>query len=564
VLRHLRWQLVVAVAGVLAIAALLLIVSSRSLDVRPAAGGQLVEAMVGPPATLNPLFASTEAEADLTALLFPGLTRLDSHGLVQPDLATWVLSPDGRTYRFTLRPGVTWHDGQPVTSDDVVLTARLAASDAIPVQKNPLVAAWRLAEVRKVDDRVVDIVLKEPFAPFLPATSLGLVPAHVLADVAPADLPRHRFSTIEPVGAGGYRILQPGGLDASGARLVRFDPYWSATGRPRPYLDELYFRFYPTRAAAREALGQRQVHAMGRVPPDTIQTLGSGAALYNAVEAGYTLIYLNPENVLFADPTMRQALSLGLDRVGLIQDPNLLNGQGIPAGGPIPPGSWAYAPDQKPPNYDPVQARRILEQAGWIDSDGDGVRDRDGKPLAFDLAVSSDPLAMGLADRVREDWAALGVDATVQQLDQQSMVNSLRNRTHEAVLFGVNLAGRDPDPYPLWHSSQIQGGDNFAGWNNPEVDRLLTEARQPDASYPAEVAHRQQLYAEFQSLFARELPAIPLFFPVYAYAVSDPTVGGVQLPQLLVASTRFTTLPDWYVRTERVLPGSAQTRRPTP
>jgi peptide/nickel transport system substrate-binding protein len=128
----------------------------------------------------------------------------------------------------------------------------------------------------------------------------------------------------------------------------------------------------------------------------------------------------------------------------------------------------------------------------------------------------------------------------------------------------VSLAGRDPDPYPLWHSSQIQGGNNFAAWNNPEVDRLLHEARQPDPSYPDEVARRTKLYSEFQDLFAREQPAIPLFYPVYAYAVSDPNVGGIQLPQLLVASTRFATLPNWYVHTERILATGDRTPRPTP
>jgi peptide/nickel transport system substrate-binding protein len=550
---HLRWQLALALAGAMAIGAVLVVVSSRNIQVRPAAGGQLVEALVGPPTTLNPLFATTEAERELTGLVYAGLTRLDGSGLVQPDLATWQLGPDGRTYTFTLRAGLVWHDGQPVTADDVVLTAKLAADDNARAPHNPLTTPWRSAEVTRLDERSVRVTLPEPYAPFLAAATLGLVPAHLLAEVPPAELPAHPFSVHAPVGAGGYR-LAPGALTAGGARLERHDGYWAATGRPRPYLDQLQFQFFPTRAAAREAFSQRRVQAMGGVPADSVGALGAETRFYSAVDAGYTLVYLNPQNVLFTDPTVSLALSLGLDRGGLIQDPELLNGQAVPAVSPIPPGSWAYDPAVRPPAFDPAQARKMLEQAGWIDSDNDGVRDRDGKPLAFELAVSNDPLAIGLAERAQRDWKALGADVAVRPLDQQSMVNALRNRTHQAVLFGVNLGGEDPDPFPLWHSSQIEGGQNFAGFNDPEADRLLTEARQPQAAYPAEVARRRQLYAAFQARFAERPPAIMLFHPVYTYAVADREVGGIQLPQLLSGATsRFVTLPDWYARTERVL-----------
>jgi peptide/nickel transport system substrate-binding protein len=555
VLHHLRWQLVLAVAGVLAIGVLLLVVTSRSFDVQPAMGGQLSEGLVGSPATFNPLFANSEAEADASALMFAGLTRVDASGLIRPDLATWQPAADGRSYTFTLRNDLVWHDGQPVVADDVLLTARLAADESIPAAKSALTAPWKNAELRKIDEHTVVVTLKEPYAPFLAATTLGLLPAHLLADVPPASLPNHPFSVSEPVGTGGFKWAGTDPAAGSGVRLERFDPYWTATDRPKPFLDTLNLRFYPTRAAAREALGQRQVQTMGRVPPDSIDALGADTRIFNAVDAAYTLVYLNPDKqVLFADPAVRKALSLGVDRDGLIQDPALLNGQGVPAVSPIPPGSWAYDATVKSTPFDPGQARRLLEQAGWIDSDGDGIRDRDGKPLSFDLTVSMDPLMMGLADRLRDDWAALGVDARVEALDQQSTVNLLRTREHDAVLSYIGLPGSDPDPFPLWHSSQIETGQNFAGFNNPDADRLLSDARLPAADYPTEIAQRRAAYAAFQALFAREEPAIMLYHPIYAYAAADPTVGGIQLPQLLVRpASRYLTLPAWFVRTERVL-----------
>jgi len=557
VLRRLRWQLALAAVGVSVIALVLALFSNRAFVDRPTRGGQLVEALVGRPAVMNPLFAVEDSEKAVARLLFSGLTRPDAERGPRADLATnWTVSPDGLTYTFNLREGARWHDGQPVTADDVVFTAetaRLVGEDPIlSASASPLVQPWVHVTARAIDSRTVELVLDGAYAPFLDATALGILPLHLLAGVEPAELPRHRFSQLEPIGAGPYMLDSPGALEGDLMRLTRYDGHWDATAE-RPYLDELEFRFMTDVDDSLEAIGQRDVQAMGDVPVDAFDALGDEARLYTSIEPGYTLVYLNHANVLFADQAVRLALSLALDREGIVHDPGLVNGQGIVARSPIAPGSWAYDATIDAPEYDPEQARDILDRAGWVDSDGDEVRDREGKRLSFRLGSLDDPQSIAIVERIAADWSAVGVEAAVEPHNQQGTVHALSNRDFEAMLFSWQLRQYEPDPYPLWHSSQAEDGQNFGRYSNPEVDRLLVEARQ---AHPSDREGRAELFHEFQQVFVSDVPALLLYHPAYTYAVVDQSLGGVQLPQLLVdPSDRYASLPDWFASTERVFEG---------
>ncbi len=557
-IRQLRWQLALALAGTLLIGLFLALVSHRVLQTRPARGGHYVEAVVGPPGMFNPLLAQSDAEVDAARLLFSGLTQPGDRGLVRPDLAErWAVSPDGRVYTFTLRTGAVWHDLEPVTADDVAFTAHLAADPSIPApQKSRLCEPWQRVDVVVLDAHTVQITLKEPYAPFLNATTLGILPAHLLADVNPADIPDHAFSTRAPVGSGPYRLESiDRAADAPGptVRFARFDRHWAASDG-QPYLDGIVFQHYPNRELALEGLGQRSAQGLGSVPTKVLTRLGSETPIqfFSALKTGYTLVYLSPVEP-FTNKTVRQALAMALDRQRIIDDPALLDGQGVPAAGPIAPGSWAYDATLRPPVYDPEQARRMLDEAGWIDSEGDGVRDRDGQPLSFGLSVKGDdPVMLAIAERLRDDWQQIGVAAEVLPIEPSDLASTLRNRSFTALLFSWDLRDYDPDPYALWHSSQADfPGQNYAGFKNTDADRILVEARQAHPIRDHE--RRRQLYAEFQRIFAAELPALMLWHPVYNYAVVDDNVGGIQLPALVVEpADRFATLPSWFVQVERV------------
>jgi peptide/nickel transport system substrate-binding protein len=196
----------------------------------------------------------------------------------------------------------------------------------------------------------------------------------------------------------------------------------------------------------------------------------------------------------------------------------------------------------------------MLEEAGWTDSDGDSIRDREGQSLEITLGVGPDPVLSAIAALVETYWQDLGVRVTLQAMDREAVQGALTNHEYDAMVFNWILSDYDPDPFPLWHSSQIPEGQNYAGWSDPRADQLLVDGRQaidPD--------RRAEIYGEFVRLFALEQPAVVLYHPLYTYGFVSGEVGGVQAPRLLVRpADRFLTLRNWFVETERVVAGSAR------
>jgi peptide/nickel transport system substrate-binding protein len=269
--------------------------------------------------------------------------------------------------------------------------------------------------------------------------------------------------------------------------------------------------------------------------------------LYSARASGFYLVYLNLQDdehsSFFQDVRVRKALLYGLDRQALIDQ--ALHGQGIVSDGPIRPWSWAYAPDVPSVPYDMVRAEQLLDEARWIDSDGDGVRDKKGKLLRFTLLCSEDPDHIALAQELAQQWAALEIAVKIETLSG-GLAERLRAHDFQAALAEVVISG-DPDPYPMWDQTQTEEGQNYGGWDNSEASRLLAEARRT-----VDREERKALYADFQRIFAEELPALILADTVYTYAV-DASVRQVQLAPLMTPADRFRTIADWYMNMRRVV-----------
>jgi peptide/nickel transport system substrate-binding protein len=255
---------------------------------------------------------------------------------------------------------------------------------------------------------------------------------------------------------------------------------------------------------------------------------------------------------------VRQALYHGLNRENLIN--NVAGGQGIIAHSIVLPENWAYHPEVKKYGYDPVLANRLLDETGWVDMDGDGIRDKDGQSLRFLLYSNDDPARMALIEQMSEDWRAIGVDAQPTPVTFAGLVADFLNpRRFDAALIGWETTG-DPDPYPLWHSTQaVGGGQNYSGWENGEADQIMEQARAL-----TDEAERRALYVRFQEIFAEEAPSLLLYYPVYTYGVSE-RVHNVQIGALNQPSGRFATFADWYILTRRVPANQVpQAAPPTP
>jgi peptide/nickel transport system substrate-binding protein len=276
--------------------------------------------------------------------------------------------------------------------------------------------------------------------------------------------------------------------------------------------------------------------------------------VFTAPLSGYSLIYLNQDNPntpFFREKEVRQALLYALDRQGLID--TVMNGQAIVAHSPILPGTWAYDAEIPEYFYNPENSKALLDQAGWIDTDGDGVRDRDGARLAFILLGDN----QALLDEISRMWAEIGVQATPQTVSLPGLTaDFLAPRTFDAAVVHWELSG-DPDPYPLWHSTQITEGQNYAGWNDRAADEAIERARTTN-----DQARRRDEYIQWQRLFAEEAPALLLYHPVYTFGVRD-KVHDVSVGPMNSPADRFNSIADWYIATRRVTVGNREPGAPT-
>lgn len=555
-MKKLRWPLLIAIIALAAISVLLISQKPVTLQpgstpvVKPAEGGIYSEGVVGTFMRLNPVLDYYNgADRDVDHLLFSGMLRIDDRGLPQADLATsWGISRDGTIYNFSLNPKAVWHDGEPVTSDDVIFTIQMMTSDDSPIPAD-IRDFWKQIEVIRLDDKTVQFKLPEPYAPFLDYLTFGLLPAHLLGDLSMAELVDSSFN-LQPVGSGPYRIdhLITTDGQVTGVVLSAFKDYY-----PRgAYINQIAIRYYPDSAAAFAAYQAGDISGIGDVTSDILPEVlkVEGLNIYTTRLPVMTMILMNlgdDQLKFFQDVNVRKALMLGLNRQGMID--TLQSGQAILADGPIFPGTWAYYDGIEHYSYDPNKAISLLREAGYtIPAEGGQTRtSEDGTALSFELLVPDDPEHLALADKIKQDWAGLGIQVQLTPLAYDQLVSEhLDTRNYQAALVDLNLSQTpDPDPYPFWHQTQIASGQNYSKWDDRQASEYLEQAR-----ITTDVVERARLYNNFQVRWSQELPALPLFYPVYTYAVST-DVHGVSIGPILEPADRFTHIIDWYLVTSR-------------
>jgi peptide/nickel transport system substrate-binding protein len=541
--------LLVGVGFLFAAGMLAYLAATYTTEFRPAPGGTYVESVAGYPQSLNPLLSFyNDADSDVTALVFSGLTRMTMEGEVAPDLAQgWEIHPSGITYTFRLNPRAIWHDGTPVSADDVLFTVNLLQDPDYPGPPD-IGALWQSVEAERVDDVTVRFVLPEPYAPFLDYTTIGLLPHHLLEGVPSASLPSLQFN-LEPMGTGPFRLgdVIMEDRQITEINLKRFSRYYGRS----PYVENLVLRFYPTPQAAFEAHRQGLVEGVARVPPQLLPQAWQSEELsfYSAPTAEMTMLYFNTaltDTLPFGDKQVRQALLHALDRRALVDE--VLMGQGVVPDTPLLPGTWAYQPDEVP-HYerDLERAAELLEEAGWTrEGVTETLRNRRGAPLRFALIVADEPRDLAMGEAIVAQWASLGISATVETVPPLSLSGALETRNYQIALAHLVVPG-DPDPYPFWHETQAYTGQNYTGFRHRRISEVIEQARRT-----VNRDERKALYAEFQQLFMEELPAIPLYVPIYTYAV-DARTRNVQIGPLMRSGDRFRNVAEWYVLQRRVI-----------
>ena len=564
-MKQLRWQILVVLVTLGIVAVLLFSqqspVTTGPILPQPEQGGVYTEGLVGSLGRLNPLLDwNNSADRDVNRLLFSGLFRFDERGMPRTDLAeSWGVTPDGTIYNITIRSNALWHDGTPVTSEDVIFTIEMmkSAGSLYPPDIKDL---WGKIEVSRLDERTFKLTLPEPYVPFIDYLTFGVLPKHLLESVSAGQMANADFN-INPVGSGPYKfdhlIVENGRI--TGVVLTLSTNYYGSS----PFIEQVVFRYYPSSAAAFDAYQQGDVLSVSQITPEMLSAAleEPNLSVYTSrlPQISFVLFNLNrPEVAFLQDPKVRRALMLGLNRPYIIN--TFLQGQAVITDGPILPGSWAYYDGIEHFEYNPDEAISLLKGEGYvIPAEGGEVRAKDGNPLNFTMLHPDDVVHTHIAQTIRDEWAAIGVRVDLQAVPyDQLAADFLASRDYQAALIDLNLSRTpDPDPYPFWHQAEATGGQNYSQWDNRPASEYLEQAR-----VTADYTLRTRLYRNFQVVFAKELPALPLFAPVYSYGV-DSQVQGVQVPSLYDPSDRLATFTNWYLLTRRVLE-SEETPTPAP
>ncbi len=508
---------------------------------KAARGGTAVEALVGSPGPLNPLYEQDDSTRDVDSVIYQGLTTVDANQRVIGLLASeWAISPDHLTYTFKVRDGIKWADGEPFTVDDVLFTFRVLQD---PEYDLPGAAFWRQLGVAPAGDNQVVFTLRSPSASFPLALRIGIIAKHLFSGMAPPQIAASAHSGARALGTGPFMVSS---IDSRGITLDR-----NPNAVPKPYLDHLIMRTYPANNPQAAILAVRSGAAdlVGGLEPEELNALQTATDLTVMDARTYTNAFVSMNSdgdgkTYFGDVAVRRALVQAVNRDLVISD--VLGGRAEADPTPIPAGDWAFAESaaRKFP-YDQLAAARALDTAGWTIPPGQQVRtNKSGLPFQVSLVVTDSFPNREIAAAVSRQLSEIGVSVKVKPVPPSELVQSyLLSRSYQMALVVFDV-GPDPDLYSLWHSGADAGSLNFAyahGWGL--IDKDLEDGRAA-----VDQGERLAAYTDFQSLIADQAPAIFLYSAHYDYAVSQ-RVRGVHLNRVIEPSDRFQYVSDWYVNT---------------
>ncbi|MBI4252687.1 peptide ABC transporter substrate-binding protein [Candidatus Uhrbacteria bacterium] len=505
----------------------------------PRSGGTYSEGLVGSPSAINPLFLLTnDSDRDLVGLVYSGLMHYTPDRKLVPDLAEGVkISDDQKEYTFILREGVTWHDGEPFTAQDVLFTmAKVQDTDI----KSTLYASYKDITVKKTDSRTVVFTLQKPFAPFLDLATLPILPEHLWRELSNEQFPLSALN-IKPVGTGPwkFRSLQK---EKDGTirsyTLSRNDTFYGE----KPHIEKFIFKFYPDMQTAVQGLKNGHVQGVSFVPREFRETLSREGGLYSYSLSlpQYTALFINNEGKKeLARAPVRSALALALDKEQLVLEG--VAGEGSVIHSAIPEGLLGYHADIKKYPYDIKRAEELLDEAG-LKKDEEGKRG-----LILELATVDTPERARIAEIIKEMWERMGITVALTYEPQGTMKELVLNpRKYDILLYGA-VVGSDPDLYPFWHSSQANApGLNLSKFANKEADALLENAR-----VTADAPKRAELYRTFQDILAREMPAIFLYAPTHSMMMSKKIKGVSDHRRIAYPADRFSDSAKWYITSKR-------------
>lgn len=530
---------------------ILLGVSNYFTVTKPIKGGTFSEGVIGSPRFINPVLAISDADRDLSTLLFSGLMRAATDGYLSPEIAShYEISPDGLVYTFHIRDDAFFHDGEPITADDVLFTIEKTKDPSI---KSPRRAEWEGVKATKIDDKTVEFTLSRPYYPFIENTTIGIIPKHIWNEVSSEEFP-FSLQNITPIGSGPFVIKDikrnKAGVPTS-YNLNSFDDYLNFPA----HLNEIKILFYKNEADLIQAWLNNEIDSFGGTSPESAKEILEDkdiSTLNFNLPRIFGVFFNQNQNSIFSDENIRVALEFGTNKQQILN--TVLDGYGKILTGPLPTD---VAETELDINFDLEKAKQLIEKSGWKLEDGDEfysktIKTKSGTEktvLGFSLSAPNVPELKSVAQTLEENWKVIGVKVEVKLFELGDLnQNVIRPRNYDALLFG-EVIGRNPDLTAFWHSSErTDPGYNIAIYTNTKVDRILEQLR-----IETDPEIRADLLSSLSSKIDADTPAIFLYSPDYLY-LPPSNIKGLKAGFIASPSERFSEIKDWYIETEKIWP----------
>ncbi len=512
----------------------------------PDFGGAYIEGMVGSPLYINPVLAKTGGpHYDLSRLIFSGILEYAPDGSLQNDMAKdWIVSEDGKTYTVFLKQNIIWHDGRIVTADDILFTIDIIKNIAF---KSPLRESWLNVGVSRGEDNyTILFTLDTPRADFVELLTTGIIPKHAWESVTPENFPLHSLN-LEPIGSGPY-TFERSQKDDSGKILIYEITSFREYYQKEPYITSMVFKFYPDRESLINAYKNKEVKGMNGIDSWIWEGLGDYRErlhLHTIENPNYYVVYFNQnKSKALSYEEVRRAISLATDKQQLIKE--IFYDKATIANNPFLGENEEREEEVSSWESRKEKANALLEEKGWIRSE-DGVRQRDGVRLEFDMLTTDWREFTVGGDILSKQWNEIGVKINIKVVSVYDLwSNFIRPREYE-MLFSAHMTTLIPDMYPFWHSSRTKDpGLNFSVYKNETLDVLIEDLR-----ITRDEGRRREIIQKIEEIFHNDIPALYLFSADYLYP-TDKNVQNISVSRVSEDADRFFDVENWYIKTKRV------------
>jgi len=512
----------------------------------PTYGGSITEGIVGSPRFINPILATSNVDKDLTSLIYSGLLKATPQGNLIPDLVeSYNISEDGFAYVFTLKDNIFFHDGHPITTEDIEFTIKSTQNDVI---KSPKRANWEGVEIKRLNEKEIQFILNQPYSPFLENLTIGILPKHIWEKVSSEQFAFSQ-NNIEPIGSGPYK-LENIKRSSNGAPekyiLKSFENYSFG----EPYISKIEFKLYPDEEVLLLKYQKREVENISSISPEKVPSISKeekNQILTIPLPRIFGVFFNQDEATVLTNKEVRSALSLSVNRKEIIE--NIFDNYGIAIDSPVPSESKYYF-EKEVQTTGIEAAQELLKKNNWkINEDGiwEKLTREETSLLSFSISTADTPELKAVATNLKENWEKMGAKVTLKIFEMGDLnQNVIRPRKYDTLLFG-EVIGRDMDLFAFWHSSQRNDpGLNIAMYANITTDALLEQIR-----VTTDEETKKEKFETFQKEISNDQPAIFIYSPEFIYITSE-NIKNIKVEQLTVPSERFLNINEWYIETNKI------------